>query len=195
MTSKLLYTPMDGTPKQIVFADHAADFSPTAANDLRVTSDGSFELDVQLDTTDLADTAARQSAKFDLGANFAQSYAIRCALELAATPAAGDLVELYFGWSNSGTAATANPANLTGSDAAYAGYSANLASSVLQLDGPYDFICTVQATGTVQVGLAGVVQPKGRYGILVVKNESAAAFHSDAVETHIVLDPLVIEGQ
>src|SRR5688572_1765944 len=42
--SKQLITEMDGTPKQIVFADHAGDFNPTAANDLRKTTDGTHEL-------------------------------------------------------------------------------------------------------------------------------------------------------
>lgn len=193
--AKILITQQDGIPKQIVFADHATDFSPTAANDLRLTTDGSNELDVQLSFASLADGAAQQSAKFDLGTDYAKAYRIRCAFELAATPTAGEQIELYFGESQSGTAATANPANLTGSDAAYAGYSSNLAASVAQLNLAGIFICTAQATATVQVGLAGIWYPTNRYGMLVVKNESGAAFHSDDVECHIVLDPVVDEGQ
>lgn len=195
MPTKTLITPMDGTPEQIVFADHATDFSPTAANDLRVTTDGTNELDVQIDLTSLADGSARQSAKFDFGAHWAERYLIRTCFELAATPTDGDLVELYFGFSHHATAGTGNPANLTGSDAAYSGYSANLASSVKHLYGPYNHICTVQTTTTVQVALIGILYPPSRYGILVVKNESNAAFHSDAVEMHIVLDPIVSEFQ
>jgi hypothetical protein len=195
MPTKTLITPMDGTPEQIVLADHATDFSPTAANDLRVSSDGSNELDVQLDLTSVADAAARQSAKWDFGAHWAECYLVRAAFELAATPTAGDLIELYFGWSHHATAGTGNPAALTGGDAAYTGYSSNLSDSVKQLFGPLLFTCTAQATGTVQVATVGVVYPRSRYGILVVKNESGAAFHSDAVESHVVLDPVVPEFQ
>jgi hypothetical protein len=195
MATKTLITPMDGTPEQIVFADHATDFSPTAANDLRVTTDGSNELDVQLDLTSLADGAARQSAKFDLGSKWAEKYLMRAAFEMAATPTAGNSIGLYFGWSQASAAATANTAALTGSDAAYSGYSSNLAASVKQLDGPYLFTCTAQATGTIQVGVIGILYPPSRYGIVVVKNDSNAAFHSDAVESHIVLDPIVREFQ
>lgn len=186
---------MDGTPEQIVLADHATDFSPTAANDLRITSDGSFELDVQLDLTSLADGSARQSAKWDFGSKWCQQYLVRAAFELAATPTAGDLIELYFAWSQSSTAGTANPGSLSGSDAAYTGYSTNLAAAVKHLVGPYPFICTADATTTVQVGIVGTIYPKGRYGLCVVKNESNAAFHSDAVEHHIVIDPVIPELQ
>ena len=195
MATKTLLTPMDGTPKQICFADHAADFSPTAANDLRVSTDGSKELDVQLDMTSVADGAARQSTKVDLGAKWANGYYVRAAFELAATPVAGDVVELYWAPSPSATAANANAANVTGADSAYAGYSANLAAAVKQLIHIGDFVCTAQATATVQVAEVGVFVPPERYGSLVVKNESAAAFHSDAVETHVVFDPIVDEFQ
>lgn len=196
MATKTLIQPMDGTPEQIVLADHATDFNPTAANDLRVTTDGSNELDVQLDMTSVADGAARQSAKWDFGAHWAEKYLIRVAFEMAATPTVGDLIHLYFGWSHHATAATANPANLSGSDAAYTGYAtATMSESVRQLDGPYNFICVDDVTTTVQVGIVGVVYPPSRYGICVVRNESNAAFHSDAVETHVVLDPIIPEFQ
>ena len=75
MVAKLLVTEQDGTPKQLVFGDHAGDFSPTAANDLRITTDGSKETDVELVLLNLADGAAAQSAKVDLGANRADEYA------------------------------------------------------------------------------------------------------------------------
>lgn len=195
MVAKILVTEQDGTPKQIVFADHATDFSPTAANDLRISTDGSNETDVQLDLTSVADTAARQSAKVDLGANRAALYSIRAAFELAATPTAGEVIELYWAPSHSATAGTGNPANTSGSDAAYTGYSSNLSDSVKQLERIGTFVCTAQATTTVQVAECGIFSPTERYGSLIVKNESGAAFHSDAVESHIVFDPIVDESQ
>lgn len=191
MANKILLTEMDDTPPQICFADFATDFGPTAANDLRKGTD----TQVQIILAALADTAARQSAKVDLGANWAQQYHVRAAFELAATPTSGDVIELYWAPSSSGTAGTGNAAGITGADAAYAGYSSNLAASVRQLIFIGVFVCTVQVTATVQVAEIGVFNPPERYGSLVVKNESAAAFHSDDVECHVVFDPLIPELQ
>ena len=196
MANKLLTQAMDGTPKQICFADHAADFNPTAANDLRVSTDGSLELDCQLDLTSVANAAARQSTKVDLGENRAQGYRVRAAFELAATPTAGAVVSLYWAPSQSATAANGNPAGTTGADAAYAGYAGDsLAPSVKQLDYIGDFICTAKATATVQVAEVGELYPSERYGSLVAYNNSGAAFHNDAVECHVVFDPIVDEIQ
>jgi hypothetical protein len=193
MPNKILLSEFDGTPPQITFADFGTDFSPTAGNDLRHAS--ATDTEVQLDLTSVADTGARQSAKVDLGAERGQAYHVRCAFEMAATPTAGEVIELYWAPSQHATAATGNPANVSGSDAAYTGYSSNLADSVKQLQFIGAFVCTVQATATVQVGEVGQFEPPERYGSLVVKNESGAAFHSDAVETHVVFDPIVPEVQ
>ena len=191
MANKLLITEMDSTPEQISFADHANDFSPTAANDLQFSTPTTC----QLSLASVADAAARQSAKVDLGADRAQSYAVRAAFEMAATPTAGDVIELYWAPSSSSTAATGNAGGVSGSDAAYAGYSANLVPSVRQLQLIGVFVCTVQITATVQVAEIANFVPTERYGSLIVKNESAAAFHSDDVESHVVFDPIVPEVQ
>lgn len=195
-TSKLLLDEMDGTPEQIVFADHATDFSaPTAANDLRITTDGSNELDVQLDLTSVANAAARQSAKFDFGAIRAPAYAVRCAFEIAPTPTAGNTIDLYMNFSQSATAATANMGGTSGSDAEYTGYSSNLSASLKHLVYIGSFVCTAQATTTIQIGSAGEFTPLGRYGSLVVVNNSGAALHSDAAEMNIVFDPVFTQAQ
>jgi hypothetical protein len=193
MTNKVLVDEFDGTPPQITFADFAGDFSPTAANDLRHAS--ATDTEVQLSLASVADGAARQSAKVDLGAVRAEAYAVRAAFELAATPTAGDVIELYWAPSQHATAANGNPGAVSGSDAAYSGYSSNLAASVKQLVHIGDFVCTAQATSTVQVAEVGILCPTERYGSLVVKNESSAAFHSDDVECHVVFDPIYGEIQ
>lgn len=200
MATKILVQEMDGTPKQICFADHAADFNPTAANDLRKTTDGSQETDCQLDLTSLANgngttTGARQSTKVDLGENRARRYRCRAAFELAATPTAGYVIEVWWAPSPSATAGTANPGGVSGADSAYTGYSNNNVASMKQLEHVGDFICTAQATGTVQVAEVGEFEPSERYGSLVVYDQSGAAFHSDAVESHVVFDPIVDEIQ
>jgi hypothetical protein len=194
MVNKLLITQQDGTPKSLVFADHAGDFSPAAATDLRDATAGN-RTNVQLSMASVGDGAARQSAKADLGTDFAQAYRVRAAFEIAATPNDGDLIELYWAPSQSSTAANGNAGNVSGSDAAYTGYSSNMASSVKQLDLIGSFVCTVQATGTVQVAEVNDYSPTERYGSLVVRNESGAAIHSDDVECHVVFDPIIPEVQ
>lgn len=180
------------TPKQICFADHATDFtSPTAANDLRQGS----ETDGQLDLTSVPDSAYRQSAKVDLGSVRAAAYSVKAAFELAATPTAGEVIYLYWAASPDATAANGNPGGCSGSDADYTGYSSNADDSIAQLQLIGVFICTVQATGTVQIADCGVFSPSERYGCLVVRNESGAAFHSDANESHVVFNPIVDEIQ
>ena len=187
----VLLKEQDGTPKQIVFRD-STDFSPAAANDLRK---GSPTL-VQFDMTSLGNGSYRQSDKVDLGALRASAYAVRAALEFSATPTAGNTVEFWWAPSPSATAGTANAGGVSGADGAYTGYSSNADASVQQLDRIGVFVCTAQATGTVQVGeVIGYLIPKERYGSLVEKNGGGSAMHSDAVECHVVLDPIVEQGQ
>lgn len=182
------------TSTQIVFADYAGDFSPTAANDLTQGT----PTQVQLSLASVSDGAARQSAKVDLGATRPAEYSVQAALEFNATGlTAGGVVELY--WSPStqpvAEAANGNPGGVSGSDAAYTGYSSNLAASVKQLILIGIGIVTAQATSTVQVLYCGRFRPPSRYGSLIVKNESGAAFHSDDVEMHVVFDPIIDEVQ
>lgn len=169
----------------VSFADHAGDFSPTAANAL----EHGTPIDGQLSLASVANNAARQSAKVDLTANRAPAYSVIAAFELAATPTAGNVIEVWWAPSPSGTAGTANPGNVSGSDAAYAGYSSNLDASIVQLQFIGDFVCTAQATGTIQVARVGILIPRFRYGSLVVYNKSGAAFHADDVECHVVMSP------
>jgi len=191
LANKVLLDEQNGTPVQVCFRD-VTDFSPATATDLRV---GSPTL-VQLDLTSVANTAYRQSTKVDLGAIRAPAYKVRAALEFAATPVAGEIVVLYWAPSGSATAANGNAGNVSGSDSAYTGYSSNADASVRQLDLIGVGIVTAQATATVQVmEIIGMLYPGERYGSLVVKNDSDAAIHSDAVECHIVLDPVFEEIQ
>jgi hypothetical protein len=167
----------------IVFAD-VTDHAPATANNLGTRTS-------QLDLTSVADGAARQSDKVDLGANHAELYEVHAAIEIAATPTAGDVIEFWWAPSFSATAGTANPGGIGGADAAYTGYSSNMSAAIKQLQFIGDFVCTAQATGTVQQARVGAFRPKFRYGTLVVRNESGAALHSDAVEMSVLLSPVV----
>lgn len=173
----------------IVLAD-TTDHAPATANNLGTRTD-------QIDCTSLAAGAARESDKLDFGANMDVEYVLSAAIEFATAPTAGEVVNFYMGWSNNATAASANPGGLTGSDAAYAGYSANLADSLKQLTFIGSMSLTVQATTTVQIATGiGTFSPRERYGILVVENASAGdAFHSDMVETSFVLQPRTLQVQ
>ena len=193
MANKVLILEMDSTPDQITFADFAGDFNPTAANDLRHAS--AIDTEVQLSLATVADGAARQSTKVDLDSLRAREYHVRAAFELAATPTAGDVIELYWAPSQHTTAANGNAGGASGADGAYVGYAANLDEAVLQLIYIGPFICTVDTTATVQVAEVGIFSPPERYGSLIVKNESAAAFHADDVECHVVFDPIIPEIQ
>ena len=190
MANRILTPAQDGTPVQICFRD-LTDFGPAAANDLRV---GSPTL-VNLDLTGVASAAARQSAKFDFGALRAPRYVPRGALELAATPTAGLTIDLYLAPSGPATAGTANAGGASGADAAYTGYSSNLEASIKQLQFIGAFVVTAQATATIQIAEGQPFEPYERYGSLIVINRSGAAFHSDAVEIHIVFDPVFDEVQ
>lgn len=197
MANKVLVRAMNGTPKQICFANHGGDFAPDGQTDLRITTDGSQETDCQLDLTSLANGSYAQSDKVDLGDPRAAAYKVRAALEFAATPTAGNTLEFYWAPSHKSTAdpADGNPGNVSGTDSGYTGYSSNADASVKQLDYIGTFTVTAQATATIQVAEVGILCPTERYGSLVVKNGSGAAMHSDAVEMSVVFDPIVDEIQ
>lgn len=132
-------------------------------------------------------TGARQAATLDLGANWARLWRIDTDFELAATPTAGNTINLYGSFSNS---TGAGKGNTSGSDASYTGYSNNIDAAAKQLVPLGSHICTAQATATVQKANVGVFFPTGRYLNLVVDNRSGAAFHSDETNQVITLTPL-----
>ncbi len=132
-------------------------------------------------------TGGRQSASLDLGATRARRYRLECNFELAATPTAGNAINLFGSW-NSSTGA--GEGNTSGSDAAYTGYSNNIDAATKQLEFLGSHICTAQATTTQQRSIVGVIFPKGRYLNLVVDNRSGAAFHSTDTNQFITLTPI-----
>lgn len=176
---------------QILFADHAGDFSAAAKTDMEVGT----PTDVQLSLASLADGSGRESAKVDLGATRAEAYSVMAALEFAATPTAGEVVEFYWAPSPISTAANGNPMQIDGADAAAPSGIGTLAELVDVCQFIGNFVNTNDATGNVQVGFVGTLVPTERYGILIVKNESGAALHSDDVEMHVAFTPIVSEIQ
>lgn len=129
----------------------------------------------------------RQAVTLDLGALWAQRWRIETEFEFAATPVAGNAVNLFASWY--GTTG-AGLGNTSGTDAAYTGYSNNIDAATRQLEFLGSHICTAQATATVQKCFVGVMCPKSRYLNLVIDNRSGAAFHSSDANQVIRLVPL-----
>ena len=150
----------------------------------------------QLDLTGVATTAARQGAKADLGALRARYYAVFVGVEFAVAPASLAAVNVYWAASASATAGNANPGGTTGADAAYTGTAGDsLADSLAQLIFVGALSATADATAVVQYQYVGTIAPPSRYGMPVVQNSTAQAFHNDAVEMLVALIPIVDEVQ
>lgn len=168
-----------------ILLGHSADYNPSANNILIAGG-----ITIELDLTSLAALSARQSAKFDFGSTRAERYKITAALEFATAPIAGETVDFYLAFSPQATAAVGNPGGVSGSDSAYAGYSANLDASIKQITFVGAFPLTVQATTDVQKCEIGVFVPTHRYATLIVDNRSAGdALHSDADEMSVLIEP------
>jgi hypothetical protein len=129
----------------------------------------------------------RQAVTLDLGTKWAQCWRVNAAFELAATPTAGNAINLFGAWQD---ATGAGDGSTSGTDAAYTGYSNNIDAATKQLEFLGAHICTAQATSTVQKSLVGIIFPKGRYLNLVVDNRSGAAFHNTDTNQVITLTPL-----
>lgn len=175
----------NGTP--IVWAD-TTDYSPAGGVIYTRTH--------QIDLTSLADAAARQGAKADLGATRGGAMSIRFCPEFDVAPASGAAVYVYFAFSNSATAGLDNPASATGADAAYSGTTGDsIADSVKQLVGPFSYVCTSDVAPISLPMDIGVLYPTKRYVSPVVFNEAGQALEGDAVEMFLALIPIVVESQ
>jgi hypothetical protein len=149
----------------------------------------------QIDLTDVADGAARQGAKADLGATRAKRYAVTLCVEMAVAPASGAVVGLYWAASPHATAATMNPGGCTGADAAYTGTAGDsLDDSLPQLQFIGNLVLTSD-TDPVLHSQTFTLFPLHRYGMPVVDNNGGQAMHSDSIECFVNLTPLIDEVQ
>ena len=172
----------EGTP--IVWADIGGDFgdSPIAGT-------------VQITLVSLANAAARQGVKVDLGDPRAEIFEITLVIELDAAPTSGLTVDLYMASSPDGTAGVANPGGVSGTDAAYTGTAGDsLADSLKQLDFIGSLICTSDAATVVQQQ-SFKYSPANRYVSPVVFNQSGQAFEGDDIEMSIIMIPIPPEVQ
>lgn len=168
----------------IVWADIGGDFgdSPIAGT-------------VQITLVSLANGAARQGVKVDLGDPRAEVYEITFRVELDVAPASGAVVDLYMAPSPHGTAGTANPGGASGTDAAYSGTASDsLADSIKQCDHVGSLICTSDAATIVQQ-MTFKYAPPARYVSPIVFNQSGQAFEGDDIEMSISMIPIPPEIQ
>lgn len=171
----------NGTP--VVFAD-VTDYSSSGSGYTRTA---------QLDLTSIANNAARQSDKVDLGATRAARYAVFVGIEENVAPAAGAVIEFFWSASFSNTAGTGNDGGASGADGAYKAGEEDEWKRQLTMIG--QLIMTADATTVVQRGFIGFFYPPNRYGQVIVVNKSGQAFFSDAVEMYVALVPQVDEVQ
>ena len=180
---------------QICFC-HLSTFVPTVVD----LTQGSYT-QVEMDLTSVAKDAAEESDKVDLGARRPPAYCVRAVFEFASgAVAAGDTVSFYWNPSVNVTAGSGNLAELTGADGPFAPTPQTVAEAVAQLQFIGTMILTeidVTDTPTAQAGLvASAFSPALRYGsLLIVLNSTTGATHSDAIEQHIVFDPIIDEVQ
>lgn len=166
-----------------VFAD-TTDYSSTASGLARTD---------QLDLTSIANGAARQSTKADLGATRAPLYAVRVGIEFAVAPTAGNQVDFYWSPSFSATAGTGNDAGASGADGAYkAGEEAEWLRQGMFLG---SLNATNDATTVVQYQTVGHFVPPHRYGQVICYNRSGQALVADAVEMYVALVPIIPQIQ
>lgn len=153
--------------------------------------------DVVLTLAAVATTAARQSTKVDLGATRAASYEVLGCVDFTGEAATvGATVDYYWAPSTIATAGSGNVAGNSGVD----GDAPDGALGTILLA---EFLVQCISIGSlivhdgavVQNGFVGVFSPPGRFGQLIVVNNSGDVFEADDIEMHQVMNPIVDEIQ
>ncbi len=185
--------------QQIVFADFAGTFAPTAANDIREGT----PLQSNINPGTLANGSYYQGEKVDFGASRASMYSAMCAIKFNNTGLVpGNLVEFWLAPSPRSAPATGDPGGITGTKGAYTGPpGSNAADGVKQLlkigaavvhgvSGTGADIQVMQILDTLRDEQAWF-RPPQRYGTLVLFNGSGAAMASNNNdEFHVVFNPI-----
>ncbi len=146
----------------------------------------------------VADAAARQSDKVDLGATRSKLYAVYgCVDYTGETPVATGSVDYYWAPSTSGTDATGNVAGTSGLDGVAPAGAVPAGITLAEFLKLCVFIGSINTTDDAAVlnAFVGAFEPPARYGQLVVVNNGGDVFEADDVEAHQVLLPLIDEIQ
>jgi hypothetical protein len=134
-----------------------------------------------------------QSTKVDLTTGRAQRMLVRLQATWGASPAAGTPLEVYVGFSSLSTAASGNPANLSGTAGAYSGYNNDLSTTKAQLQ--FVGILAGAATTSTQIADVGIFTPLDRYATLVVVNGGTWTLNTTSTNHAMTIIPLMDEVQ
>ena len=155
--------------------------------------------DVVLTLAGVADDAARQSTKVDLGATRPRAYTVLGCVDFTGeTPTTGEPVEYWWAPSTSATQANGNVAGNSGADADAPGGAVPSGLTLAEFLSMCHFIGTLRLSddGAVQNGTVSARwESPSRYGQLVVVNRGGAAFENDDVEMHQIFEPILDESQ
>ncbi len=163
------------------------------ASELKVKAGTSIVLkntggDYALTLTSLASGTARQSAKIDLGDSdgyWSSRYLLEFRTKIASAPTAGNRIEIWAAYSLSATAATANDAQASGSDALYTSHAAR--SNQLQF---VDSLVVTADGSSVEQKMSAELRPLSRYVMIIVVNECGQNLSSTAADHIVTLSPL-----
>lgn len=148
--------------------------------------------DYALSLASLANNAARQGAKGDLGVTRARRWNVLVEIQMEVAPTAGNLIELFWSSSPSATAATQNTGGASGSDAAYKAGEEDEWKKQLAFIGA--LVVTADDETSFTQTMEFVFEPTHRYGMPVVVNKSGQAL-DDAFAHAITLTPIPDEVQ
>jgi hypothetical protein len=148
--------------------------------------------DYAITLASIANGAARQGAKGDLGATRARRWNMLVEINMDAAPTAGNLIEFYWSSSPSGTAGTQNTGGASGTDAAYKAAEEDEWKKQLMLVGC--LVLTNDSDTVVQV-IEFCFEPMHRYGMPILVNKSGQALEGDDDSHKITLTPIVEEIQ
>jgi hypothetical protein len=141
--------------------------------------------DFTLTLTSLANDAARQGAKGDLTAQWAQRWAVYFQSSVGSAATNGNEIEVYWAASKNATAATENPGNTSGSDAAL--------SNPDELKHQLIYIGSLilsNARGTNTQAQYFEFYPPTRYGMPVIVNKSGQTLGSTAGDHEFTIVPV-----
>ena len=143
--------------------------------------------DYAITLTSLANGSAREGAKgefYDATFGLPVVYGIRLEADVASAATAGLSLDLYLGYSDSGTAGTNNPGNLTGADAALS----NPSELIAQLTFAGSLVMS-NARGTNVQKQYFTATPLARYVVPLVYNQTGQALGSTAGNFVISVTP------
>lgn len=143
-----------------------------------------------------ATSGGAQSAKADLTASRAETMLLRAQIAFTTAPTAGGLVSFYVGFSSISTAASGNPANLSGADAVYTGYANDIATAATHLQFVGVIAVSVTTSTTVpQIKDVGVFTPLDRYVMVVCINGTSQPLSTVTTLNSVSIIPLLDESQ